>query len=369
MRIRIALAALLALLAVAPAAAQLPNIQDQAVWGRIGSPSADGGSGPSQAIPFASLQAQISAALTSTNDTNVTVTLGGTPASAVLKATSIVMGWTGQLAVSRGGTGLGTITAHCVMLGEGTSNVGCLNGSGGNSSLPLISQGSGSDPIYTTLGLSSLNAGTQDTAIGYWGSTSASAVAVPNCTGAITYNTSTHAWGCNAGVGTGTVTSVVCGTGLSGGTITNTGTCALKMDSATLQASPSNPVGTTSATGVMMGLGATCHLTPTYSSRVKVEFIGSGFNTTASDGYTIKVYFGTSTAPTNGAATTGTQVGNGTGGTQPAGSGGFANPFSNSGIITGLTPGTAYWFDLNVLAVTGGTAAVSGLSCNALEVM
>lgn len=59
MRIRIALAALLALLAVAPAAAQMPNIQDRAVWGRIGSPSADGGSGPSQAIPFSAFFTQV----------------------------------------------------------------------------------------------------------------------------------------------------------------------------------------------------------------------------------------------------------------------------------------------------------------------
>jgi hypothetical protein len=50
---------LLAMLVVTPAAAQLPNIQDKAVWGRIGSPSADGGSGPSQAVPFATLFANV----------------------------------------------------------------------------------------------------------------------------------------------------------------------------------------------------------------------------------------------------------------------------------------------------------------------
>lgn len=44
------------------------------------------------------------AALTSTSDTNVTITLGGTPATALLQATSITMGWSGQLSISRGGT-------------------------------------------------------------------------------------------------------------------------------------------------------------------------------------------------------------------------------------------------------------------------
>jgi hypothetical protein len=53
------------------------------------------------------------AALTEVSDTNVTLTLGGTPATALLQATSITAGWSGQLAPSRGGTGVnntGTIT-------------------------------------------------------------------------------------------------------------------------------------------------------------------------------------------------------------------------------------------------------------------
>jgi hypothetical protein len=49
------------------------------------------------------------AALTSSNDTNVTLTLGGTPATSLLRAASLTLGWTGTLAVSRGGTGLGSL--------------------------------------------------------------------------------------------------------------------------------------------------------------------------------------------------------------------------------------------------------------------
>ena len=44
-------------------------------------------------------------ALTRTNDTNVTLTLGGTPTTALLAATSITVGWSGTLAASRGGFG------------------------------------------------------------------------------------------------------------------------------------------------------------------------------------------------------------------------------------------------------------------------
>ena len=45
------------------------------------------------------------AALTKVDDTNVTLTLGGTPATALLQATSLTLGWSGQLSVARGGTG------------------------------------------------------------------------------------------------------------------------------------------------------------------------------------------------------------------------------------------------------------------------
>lgn len=54
-------------------------------------------------------------ALTRTNDTNVTLTLGGTPATALLFAASLTMGWTGQLAVGRGGTGLASGTSGGIL--------------------------------------------------------------------------------------------------------------------------------------------------------------------------------------------------------------------------------------------------------------
>lgn len=47
-----------------------------------------------------------SAALTRTNDTNVTLTLGGSPNTALLANTSLMLGWSGQLSLARGGTGV-----------------------------------------------------------------------------------------------------------------------------------------------------------------------------------------------------------------------------------------------------------------------
>ena len=50
------------------------------------------------------------AALTKADDTNVTLTLGGTPATALLQATSLTLGWTGQLSIARGGTSVSSVT-------------------------------------------------------------------------------------------------------------------------------------------------------------------------------------------------------------------------------------------------------------------
>lgn len=52
------------------------------------------------------------AALTKSDDTNVTLTLGGTPGSALLVAASLTLGWTGTLAQARGGTGSATPFAN-----------------------------------------------------------------------------------------------------------------------------------------------------------------------------------------------------------------------------------------------------------------
>lgn len=204
---------------ISPAIAQqFPTVPDHSVIGRIGTGSA---SGPSQAIPWATLISQLSLVTTSRNINTTSPLAGGGSLASDLTLTL------GTVPVGKGGTGQVTFTAHCVLLGNVTSALNCLNGSGGNSSLPLISQGASLDPVYAALGLGGLATGSLDTAIGYWGSTTASALAVNNCTGALTYSTSTHTFGCNTTSGTGTVTSVTCGTGLSGGTFTTTGTCAV----------------------------------------------------------------------------------------------------------------------------------------------
>lgn len=69
------------------------------------------------------------AALTETDDTNVTMTLGGTPATALLRSVSMTLGWAGQLSVARGGTGANSLQG--VLIGNLTAPVTAITGIGG----------------------------------------------------------------------------------------------------------------------------------------------------------------------------------------------------------------------------------------------
>jgi len=69
------------------------------------------GAGNDAAMTYANFALQFgapytAAALTGNDDTNVTITLGGSPTTALLHAASITMGWTGTLSGTRGGTGV-----------------------------------------------------------------------------------------------------------------------------------------------------------------------------------------------------------------------------------------------------------------------
>jgi hypothetical protein len=65
------------------------------------------------------------AALTKTDDTNVTLTLGGSPTTSLLNAASLTLGWTGTLSGTRGGTGVNN-GGNTITLGGNILTAGAL---------------------------------------------------------------------------------------------------------------------------------------------------------------------------------------------------------------------------------------------------
>lgn len=94
------------------------------------------------------------AALTVGNDTNVTLTLGGTPATALLRAASITVAWSGTLGVDRGGSGRGSATAFMPIAG-GTTSTGAHQSIsvGTTTGQALLYQGASALPAFGAIAL------------------------------------------------------------------------------------------------------------------------------------------------------------------------------------------------------------------------
>ena len=167
--------------------------------------------------------------------------------------------------------------------------------------------------------------------------------------------------------GTGQTTQSTALTALLGADavpVANGGT-GVKVASAKGHFSPGNPSGTTSATAVMMGLGGTATITPLTSGKLMVMVTGMAGNSTIGDGASAQLYYGTGAAPSNAGGPTGTAAGaiKAMVASTAAGKQGFAL----SCLLTGLTVGVAYWFDIALLAVTGGTASIYSLDFVIIE--
>lgn len=120
----------------------------------------------------------------------------------------------------------------------------------------------------------------------------------------------------------------------------------------------------TTASFVMLGLAAP--ITPQVTGRILCLITAVALNSILADGLNAKVAFGTGTAPVNGAAASGTVVG----GTKHfvASTAAGQQGLSWSIIATGLTLGTAAWFDLQFQAVTGGNATLKDVDVTLVEI-
>jgi hypothetical protein len=111
-----------------------------------------------------------------------------------------------------------------------------------------------------------------------------------------------------------------------------------------------------------MGLAGA--ITPVRAGRIFLSICG---NIVATNGNTAtaQLSYGTGTAPVNGAAVTGTQIGAQI--AQLALTGYLSTPFCLSAVITGLTITTAYWLDL-ALKSSSGNVSVTQVAVSAHEV-
>lgn len=139
-----------------------------------------------------------------------------------------------------------------------------------------------------------------------------------------------------------------------------------------------SPTGRSSATLVMLGLGAV--VTPQTTGRVLVIATGNVSAGTATDGFSFRLYTGTGGAPTNNTAVTGTALGSLQ--SVPAlAAGSLTQGFAIAAVATGLsvpsTTGTGKaqsaatpcWFDIAFEYTTGAnTVTFTNVSIIAIEI-
>lgn len=88
------------------------------------------------------------AALTKTDDTNVTLTLGGSPTTALVNAASLTLGWTGQLGLTRGGTNASLTASNGGLIYSTATGMAVLSGTATANQIPL--SGASGAPSWST---------------------------------------------------------------------------------------------------------------------------------------------------------------------------------------------------------------------------
>lgn len=138
--------------------------------------------------------------------------------------------------------------------------------------------------------------------------------------------------------------------------LANTGTPAL---APSVSYAPPGPGPVTSTTPAMAGIGGTCVFTPASTGVIMATVTGFWNTATASATGTLSARYGTGAAPGNGTAATGTRWGTGStdASVNSARTVSAPTPFTFTQVITGLTVGTAYWFDLATSTASPSDAA------------
>lgn len=310
--------------------------------------------------------------LTSANNGVLVTSSGGVPSigttlPAAVQGNITALGtiatgvWNGTVVTpTYGGTGLATLTAHAVMLGEGTSNVAFAPI--GTSGRIMVDKGAATDPGFAAIGgdctaafSTTINLTcTETNGVAFATSATTDTTNAANITSGVL---------ASARGGAGTINGILKANGSGVTSLAVKGTDYVSPGSTTQQLG-ANPTATGASGGVMMGLGGACSFTPTVTGRVQVSFNFTHTNTgIVTD--TAQIKYGTGSAPANNAGQTGSNLGSTRAMYEPAGT--ASMPISMSGyIVTGLTVSTAYWFDI-FLAAGGGLAAVALVDCSMVE--
>lgn len=131
-----------------------------------------------------------------------------------------------------------------------------------------------------------------------------------------------------------------------------------------ITATTAAPTATSSSTAVMMGCNGT--ITPSQSTRLLVTISGQMANSVAGSGATLELRYGAGIKPSNAASASGSVVGIAQ--TITSVTAAQKSGFTITGILTGLTRGTAYWLDASLLAITSGSASITGVTITAVEI-
>jgi hypothetical protein len=87
-------------------------------------------------------------ALTKTDDTNVTLTLGGSPTTALVNAASLTLGWTGQLGLTRGGSNASLAASNGGIIYSTASAMAVLSGTA--TARQMLQSGASTTPSWST---------------------------------------------------------------------------------------------------------------------------------------------------------------------------------------------------------------------------
>ncbi len=176
-------------------------------------------------------------------------------------------------------------------------------------------------------------------------------------------------WG---GAGTAPASVAISGSTAGRSELTSTGTTTaptFQTPAILASTAQTTPTSTSSTSAVMMGLGSAWKLTPLKSGIVVINISGI-LNTGLNVSYTCtaELVYGTGTAPANGAAASGTAIG-GLAQISATVTAVAINPYSQTAVISGLTVGTAVWFDVQLKSSGGGTdtCVLTDVSENAVE--